>query len=134
MTLSWMDAILHSAVLPCRLSYFVDGQITSKSRLDELEPLWSDANCICGEAALSLSRRWQTGGLSSGQGMASSCEGKLLEESEQPASQRDHMRGAGSPHLGLVWISRSVFMHICVCVCVFLANYNACLGKTGSYD
>lgn len=88
--------------------------------------------------SLSLSPRWQTdrrtegatnrqtGVLSSGPGMASSCEEKLISQSDQLASQRDHMRGAGSTHLGLVWVSRSVFIYVCVRVCVHKCA--SCLG------
>lgn len=49
--------------------------------------------------------------------MASSCEEKLLEQSDQLASKGDHMRGAGKAHLGLVWVSRGMFIYACVLVC-----------------
>ena len=62
----------------------------------------------------------RSGGLSSGLAMVSSCEGKLISPSDQQASQRDHMRGAGCtirPGLSrqeCVYIS----IYVCVCVCV----------------
>lgn len=60
----------------------------------------------------------QTSSLSSGLGMVSSCEEKLIQQSDQLASQKDHMRGPGSTHLGMVWVSRSMFIYIYVCVSV----------------
>ncbi|KAF0028209.1 hypothetical protein F2P81_019296 [Scophthalmus maximus] len=40
--------------------------------------------------------------------MASSCEEKRISPSDRLASQRDHMRGAGSTHLDLLWWSSNV--------------------------
>lgn len=71
---------------------------------------------MCGEISVFVARADRQAAFHHAVGMERSCEEKRPKHSDQPASQRDHMRGPGNAHLGLVWVSSSMFTHVCVCV------------------
>lgn len=102
--------------------------------------LGRNANCTCGRASVSLSPmlterhpfiRYSEDG--------EQLRGETKWQSDSLASQRDHMRGAGSVLLGLVWVS----IPVCVCVCAHVCCVCVCalpqlifwlFVQTGSYD